>query len=648
MSLPTLSQFLIHPPGFSLSTSLDEVAETLRHYAGDFYSHIILLDADQRPTGALALGRFWHQAFCLDHATPLDHLTPWVEPIMQVDSQQPLATVWPLPPPDTAPPVVVDDAMRYVGVVSPLAVLTWLSGQVTISDTHLTINPGDAVASGGNSPSSGLLEISHALKNPMTSLLGLSTLLLDARVGALNPRQTRYATLIQQVVRRLIGLINQILDWMRLDAGQLSVDIDTIPVQSFCQQTIDSYLSQLPPAQAQAPWVQRFTCHLPANPGALRADPLRLRLSLQWILDFYLQHQADPGGLDVEAWGPWLGLTLWAEGQSVSVVEALSDVGQPAPDAEPPARPHNLDHLGLMLARQFCYLQGGDLTYRLSGATSWITLLLPMAPVEETTPAASGTAKTRLGLLVCRQGATVDRVVLQLHHSDYRLAIARSITEAQGMMQRLHPAVVLGCRQSFPAGGDALRAVAHLMDPDEAPLVLELAPEPGANPGQESSRVVTLATLRPTLDHLKEAAGASPARPEWPSLTILLLSLSPSEPTRDPSPGLTPELRSWLQHYQCRLIQVEDLAQARVLTRVWQPDAILMNPGDSCEDKAWQALAQHPELVRLPLIQLVSNSSAPDPDLPGVRWHTCLITGYQPPQQVAARLIQTIATALKS
>jgi signal transduction histidine kinase len=179
--------------------------------------------------------------------------------------------------------VVVDDEMRYLGVVSPGIVLGHLCKELRVDQPGSRLLPRSAGPIPEATPKPWLLEISHALKNPMTSLLGLSTLLLDARVGDLNARQTRYATLIQQVVRKLISLLNQLLDWTRLDTGQLTFDSEVIPLQPFAQGVIESYWTQLSPTQAQADWSQNFSLDLPSETAVLKADPMRLQLSLHWV-----------------------------------------------------------------------------------------------------------------------------------------------------------------------------------------------------------------------------------------------------------------------------------------------------------------------------------------------------------------------------
>ena len=646
MPFPNLSQFLVYPPGFTPETSIDRVRNELSHDGALYYSHIIILDAFQRPTGALAISRLWQSTFATDGRITLGHFNQWIEPILQVSATQALSAVWPLPPADSAPPmVIVDDTMRYVGIVNPLAVLTWLSREIRIETNHLNAKDSPQANSQepAASPQNWLLEVSHALKNPLTSLLGLSTLLLDQRIGSLNNRQTRYATLIQQVVRKLISLVNQLLDWMRLENDQLSFELEDINTEPFLRQVVNSYLAQL--SDSPSPWADNFDLDLPSDPLTIQADPLRLKLSLHWILDYLLLHQAEPAGIEAALWGPWAGLTLWTLAPAIVSLESLEEGRKLTSIEGQDNQPGTLENLGLLLSQRFCQRQGGDLTYRASRGGNRITLLLPLASERNAGDRKPHIeASSVLLLLVCYSPDVMDQVCLQLQGSDYRLAVARSLRAAEGMIQRLGPSFVLVCPRSFPEGPAMLAGVRSTSN--HTSLVLQLLTKSTTPQAVVSPAVpeVTLATLKPTLDQLRETATV-PSPTAMPSFTLLLLPLSAAQPGAEDGFRLTSELRSWLQHYHCRLLQVDDLAQAQVLSRVWQPDAIVIDSSAPIYSASWRTLAQLPELARLPFITLHENRSQPSASDYGLTVLHCPALEHRP-QWGATMLIHTIETAV--
>ena len=642
MAIPSLSQFLAYPQGFTLTTPVAQIVDALGQGAKGMGDYIIILDAGQRPIGAIPLQMLWRQAVSNPMQGSLDQHQDWVEPIVQVSAQQTLGAVWPLPPAGQAPPMVaVDETMRYVGIVNSAAVLAWLSENIGIDAVNQTLQfkhlaPVRPVE---HSPQRWLAEASHALKNPMTSLLGLSTLLLDQRVGDLNQRQTRYATLIQQAVRRLIGLVNQLLDWSRLDSDQLHFEVETLALNHFVHNLWEAYLAQLPDSQRQAQWTASFTRTLPSEPIVFKADPLRLQQAVHWIFDYLLQHQAIPLGLEASCWGPLLGLTLRVEGATAFVEDAARAWEFPTLITDSVSQTGNLDRLGLWLARRFCQGQGGDLTYYGTSTESCITLLLPLASQSAQATRENPGADTILTLLVCQREDIIEQAVDHLQESPYRLVVARSMSEAEGMIQRLAPTFVLTCVHSFPEAANILGAA-------QTSLVLSLVTDRATAeaPANQPQWRVWLSDLRETLDQLTKTA--APTRRQVSSITLLLLSPPEVPATAEEQPWLTMELRTWLQHYRCRLLQVDDLTQARILSRVWQPDVILVDTTLPIAPAAWRSLEQWPELSRLPLIMLTDKGLEQGAESHGLRVYHCAMDRRHSPQQMATRLMQMIETAL--
>ena len=77
---------------------------------------------------------------------------------------------------------------------------------------------------------SGLLSTtSHELKTPLTSLQMAIHLLLEGRTGAISPRQTELLEAARSDVDRLRGIVENILDFSRIEAGRVRMDMRKIP-----------------------------------------------------------------------------------------------------------------------------------------------------------------------------------------------------------------------------------------------------------------------------------------------------------------------------------------------------------------------------------------------------------------------------------
>src|SRR5206468_10618302 len=65
--------------------------------------------------------------------------------------------------------------------------------------------------------------VSHELRTPLTAITGYSDIMLRKLSGPLNERQDRQVTGIREAARRLLSLINDLLDVSKLEAGTLEL-----------------------------------------------------------------------------------------------------------------------------------------------------------------------------------------------------------------------------------------------------------------------------------------------------------------------------------------------------------------------------------------------------------------------------------------
>ncbi len=89
-----------------------------------------------------------------------------------------------------------------------------------------------------------LANMSHELRTPLNSLLILAKMLSDNSDGNLTPKQTEFARTIHSSGSDLLGLISEILDLSKIEAGKMAVDITQVPILEF-KSYVENAFSQL-------------------------------------------------------------------------------------------------------------------------------------------------------------------------------------------------------------------------------------------------------------------------------------------------------------------------------------------------------------------------------------------------------------------
>ena len=121
-----------------------------------------------------------------------------------------------------------------------------------------------------------LATMSHEIRTPMNGVLGMASLLLGTRLSQL---QREYAQVIQGAAERLLGVINEVLDFSRAEAHQ--VVLEQIPFHPL--EEAEEVLGVLA-EQGQRKGLELVGFVAPEVPACLVGDPNRLRQVLTNLL----------------------------------------------------------------------------------------------------------------------------------------------------------------------------------------------------------------------------------------------------------------------------------------------------------------------------------------------------------------------------
>src|SRR3546814_12409771 len=81
--------------------------------------------------------------------------------------------------------------------------------------------------------------MSHELRTPLNAILGFSEMLRDERLGPLgSPKYKNYAAVIHESGTHLLGIVNDLLDLSRAEAGKLDVRMEQVDANEAVDATV--------------------------------------------------------------------------------------------------------------------------------------------------------------------------------------------------------------------------------------------------------------------------------------------------------------------------------------------------------------------------------------------------------------------------
>ena len=216
--------------------------------------------------------------------------------------------------------------------------------------------------------------VSHELKTPLTSIRMFSELLAEGRVQEPG-RQKYFLGIITAETGRLTRLINNVLDFAKLERGEKKYRFEPVDLAALARETCETYRPHLE-SDGLA-----LRCNIPEQALPVKAD----RDAISQVLVNLLSNAEKYGGDKKQ-------IDLTAERNSGSVCINVMDRGAGVPDGyeekifEQFFRAHDSlssgiqgSGLGLTLARQIARAHGGDVTFaRREGGGSCFTLRLPV------------------------------------------------------------------------------------------------------------------------------------------------------------------------------------------------------------------------------------------------------------------------------
>lgn len=251
--------------------------------------------------------------------------------------------------------------------------------EVRVQERTLELKEAMDRAQAANEAKSRFLALmSHEIRTPMNGVLGLSELLATT---PLNAQQAEYVKSIMAAGSGLLSLINDLLDFSKIDAGEMQLEMLSVDPRKLLTEAVDWLQFQ---AQNRGVVLRSDP---PSGPiPFVRTDPNRLRQV--WInlisnaLKFSSQGQVIAS---MEVRGKRLVCTVRDTGIGMSP-ETVSQLFEPFRQADNTmARKYGGTGLGLVICKSLIEKMGGTLRVesRLGhGSTFWFDLAVPDTPLE--------------------------------------------------------------------------------------------------------------------------------------------------------------------------------------------------------------------------------------------------------------------------
>jgi signal transduction histidine kinase len=140
-----------------------------------------------------------------------------------------------------------------------------------------------------------LANISHELRTPLNGIIGFSELLVDEKMGPLNPQQREFVNDILTSGRHLLDLINDVLDLTTVATGKLDFKPEKFSVNEAIRETC----AIVKPMASEKNIT--ITIEAPYGDGMATLDPLRFKQVLYNLLSNAVKFTPDNGEVKVVA-----------------------------------------------------------------------------------------------------------------------------------------------------------------------------------------------------------------------------------------------------------------------------------------------------------------------------------------------------------
>jgi signal transduction histidine kinase/CheY-like chemotaxis protein len=337
------------------------------------------------------------------------------------------------------------DTLWHTGGACFLVIVVSLFGWRLVRQIELRIKAEAKAEAANRAKGEFLASMSHELRTPLNGILGYAQIL--QRDNALSQQQRDGVTVIQRSGEHLLSLINDTLDFARIEAGKLRLEIGDVPLRGLVD-----VIREIIGVKAEQKHLE-FVCEIAADAtSGVRADERRLRQVLLNLLANAVKF-TDQGCVSLRVMRLATGFVRFeVRDTGIGIpTDKLGTIFEPFEQLGSPDYGAGTG-LGLVISRQFVRAMGSDIyaeSRDAQGSAFWFDL----APTILAMPDTSAASPTRIAIgyegprrkVLIIDDVPVNRAVITelLDRLGFETAQAATGREGLAKVQSERPALIL-------------------------------------------------------------------------------------------------------------------------------------------------------------------------------------------------------------
>jgi signal transduction histidine kinase len=219
--------------------------------------------------------------------------------------------------------------------------------------------------------------MSHELRTPLNAIIGLTEMMVTNAVRFGTEKAMEPLQRVNRAGTHLLGLINQVLDLSKIEAGKLELSLQTLQLAPLIEEVVGT-ARQLADQNKN-----RLTAEVPDDLGSLTVDPMRLRQILFNLLSnackFTKEGEVRLKAKRVADGRDWIEVSVSDSGIGMTPEQQAKIFEEFTQADSSTAQRFGGTGLGLAITRKLARMMGGDVTVASEpGKGSVFTVRLPV------------------------------------------------------------------------------------------------------------------------------------------------------------------------------------------------------------------------------------------------------------------------------